>query len=135
MFSLEKYDLILATFNVILLGFNQNDSSFKSLFSHLLILEIALWIFGKHVSSTERNGWDNFTRSCICIIKKGTHLRHLWYSVLTTLLFIFKYIHCDSNNWLLLKSLLPTTLWIFSIRLIIPRQADNFFWYPNCFYT
>ena len=40
MFSFENITSVFATLNAILFAFNQKESSFKSLFTLLLILEI-----------------------------------------------------------------------------------------------
>ena len=45
---------VFATFNAILFAFSQNESSFKSLFRLLLILEIVFCILSRHICKVKR---------------------------------------------------------------------------------
>ena len=51
-------------YNYILFAYSQNESSLKTLFRLLLVLEILLGIFNWHVSSAKWNGWENFFALC-----------------------------------------------------------------------
>ena len=60
-------------FNGILFAFSQNESSFKSLFRLLVILEILFWILSRHVSSAKWKDWEFY--GILKIIDKNQKLK------------------------------------------------------------